>query len=76
MGIPKPFSRPSVALADDVKRDWQSVLVSTLAVGDVVPGYGRVEVIDTYPEETHVTWKNGDLTIFAPGDTVTAFVKV
>ena len=76
MGMPKPFSRPSVSLGTEEKREWKSVPVSVLSPGDVAPGFGKVEQIDTYPEETHVVWKNGNTTIFGKGETVTAFVKV
>ena len=52
--IPAPFTRPSIDLtpgAASPRRDWRTVPVTRIAVGDVVPGVGLVTAIT---EEIHV----------------------
>lgn len=81
MGIPKPFSRPSISLGGGPKKDWQEVETHVLVRGDNVRGYGVIEKIDWVdysPDNSVITiqWVNGDTTSFSPSDVVTAFTAI
>lgn len=39
---PKPFTRPSVDLGKPAERVWQTIRVSDLSPGDIVPEKGEV----------------------------------
>lgn len=44
--IPKPYQRPSINAGHPVeKRAWRNTLACDLAIGDIVPGVGRVHLI-------------------------------
>lgn len=78
MGIPKPFSRPSINLGGGPKKDWQEVEVQSLVRGDNVRGYGSIERVDWDDMEQTVTilWVNGRTSLFAQFDKVTAFTAI
>lgn len=75
MGIPKPFSRPSIALST-VKKDWREVPVISLSAGDIVRGWGEVVQVADGPGGVVVIWKNGTRSLLDEGDVVTAFTAV
>jgi hypothetical protein len=40
---PQPFRRPSATLSDPAKRVWATVELSAVRVGDIMPGFGKVD---------------------------------
>ncbi len=63
--MPAPFRRPSINLGAPLeKRVWRNTLACDLAIGDTVPGVGRVYKVDetTYlPEGRWVIQVEGGL---------------
>lgn len=41
---PKPFQRKSIdiAPAEDIKREWRTVRIDEIVVGDIIANYGQV----------------------------------
>lgn len=78
MGIPKPFSRPSINLGGGPKKDWQEVEVQVLVRGDNVRGYGTIEWIEhnDFGDSITIKWSNGETSLFAQFDKVTAFTAI
>lgn len=46
--MPSPFQRPSVSVgtAPEVRREWRTVNVQDIKIGDIVPGIGRVFAVN------------------------------
>lgn len=64
--MPAPFSRPRLVIGapDGPKRDWRHIPACDLAIGDIVPGIGRLYKVDetTYlPEGRWVIFVEGGL---------------
>lgn len=52
---PKPFSRPSISLGSDKKREWQHVPVEELVEGDVIADFGELEGKEWHGEDVIIT---------------------
>jgi hypothetical protein len=77
MGKPKPFSRPSISLggAPVEKKEWKSVPVGSLRVGDLILGHGaitRLYEVDGYYFIETPSYLLDDL---HPSRTLQAFVE-
>lgn len=76
-GPPKrQFSRPSISLNPEVKKDWQEVEIQVLVRGDTVQGLGTIEWIEIEESGSLITWANGTQSSHPCDQKVMAFTAV
>lgn len=74
--IPKPFKRPSIEVPSTaVKKEWRSVPLSSLAVGDLIAEFGLVREI-TQGQYVVVVTSSGRTFSTESTQSVFAFVPV
>lgn len=77
MGLPKPFSRPSINLGGPPeKREWHHTPTSAIAADDIVSGKGKVVKVESYDSYVCIHYLSGEDTLYDENDQVFAFIKV
>jgi len=70
--IPKPFSRPSVAI-NHTGRRWVETHARNLTAGDVVPDKGKIGAYRATKEETLFVFASGNTETYRNDEIVFAF---
>lgn len=72
----RKFNRPSLSVESaEVKREWRTVHAGTLRAGDIVPDFGRIELVTAVGGAFDLTNPSGAVTRFGWSDPVFAFTE-